>query len=92
MAAGGRTTEIDPDWPGACPAGLVLLGWMDCFYLYGRQRTPVLFMVFWCVTSGNATVKRCVKSSAILFLRDSGRASGGGLDTDAVNCNFNFMC
>lgn len=27
-----------------------------------------------------------------LFLRDKGRASGGGLDTDAVNCSFSFMC
>lgn len=92
MAAGGRTTEIDPDWPGVGPAGLVLLGWTDCFYLYGRQRTPRSFRVCWGVTSVNATVERRGKNSAILFLRDSGRASGGGLDTDAVNCNFNFMC
>lgn len=65
MAAGGRRTENDPDWPGAGPAGLVLLGWMDCFYLYGRQGTPVSFMVRWCVTLMNATVKRCVNNSAI---------------------------
>lgn len=25
-------------------------------------------------------------------LRDNGRASGGGFDTDAVNCSFSFMC
>lgn len=56
MAAGGKTTEIDPDWPGAGPAGLVLLGWMDCFYLYGRQRTPASLMACWRVTSVNAPV------------------------------------
>lgn len=45
MAAGGRRTEIYPDWPGADPAGLVLLGWMDCFYLDGGCRTPKLLTV-----------------------------------------------
>lgn len=28
----------------------------------------------------------------VFFLRDSGRASGGGLDTEAVNWSFSFMC
>lgn len=38
-AAGGRRTEIDPDWPGVGPAGLEPPGWTDCFYLWGDNET-----------------------------------------------------
>ena len=32
------------------------------------------------------------RSSDDWFSRESGRASGGGLVTEAVNCSFSFMC
>ena len=39
-AAGGRRTEIGPDWPGVGPEGLEPPGWTGCFYLSGDETKP----------------------------------------------------
>lgn len=87
-AAGGRRTEIDPDWPGAGPAVLELPGWTDCFYLCVGGRTCQRRSE----TKGNPVnsaesmdLRSHLDRFIRLCLRDSGRASGGGLETDAVN-------